>query len=124
MNYAPNNLRPVQINFELYIDSDDVEFKLELILLMISNIEELKDAAGHSWKNRDINCYNASTHKTRSTVMLLDDSEFNHAIEEVRIHLVSDTTESQSHVLNHFNKLCDSIKVSLDHEATLLKAQQ
>jgi hypothetical protein len=124
MNYAPNNLRPVQINFDLYIDSDDAEFKVELIFLIIGAVRELKDASGQAWSNRDITSYGGSTHKTKSAVTLLDDSEFNHAIEEVRIHLASDSTESQTHVLNHLHELCDSIILSLEHEAALLKAQQ
>lgn len=123
MNYAPNNLRPVQINFALYIDSDDAEFKLELIFLMISAVQELKSASGHAWSDHDITSYNASTHKTKSAVTLLDDSEFNHAIEEVRIQLSSDSAESQTHVLNHLHELCDSIILSLEHQAALLKAQ-
>jgi hypothetical protein len=123
MNYAPNNLRPVQINFELYIDSDDVEFKLELIMLMISNIEELKEASRNAWNDLDLAGYNASTHKTKSTVTLLDDSEFNAAIEEVRNHLSSGSGLSESHVLSNMHELCDSIITSLENEATLLKAQ-
>jgi hypothetical protein len=123
MNYAPNNLRPVQINFELYIDSRDAKFKLELVQLMISNVEELKETSRHAWTNRDIAFYNSSTHKTKSTATLLDDPEFNNAIEEVRNQLSSNSEAPHDHVLNHLHAICDSIVTSLEHEAALLRAQ-
>jgi hypothetical protein len=123
MNYAPNNLRPVQINFELYVDSQDAAFKLELVELMITNIKDLRDGAKSAWIKGDADGYYSTLHKTKSTVTLLNDSEFNHAIEEVRTHINSNSIGSQEHVLSHMNELATSIITSLEHEAALLKAQ-
>jgi predicted component of type VI protein secretion system len=123
MSYSQNNLRRVQINFDLYIDSDDAAFKLELVLLMISNLEELKEASRKAWANRDMAAYNTSTHKTKSTVTLLDDVELNQAIEDVRIKLAEGTDFSQSNSLTRLHELCDSIRSSLEYEAALLRAQ-
>ena len=123
MSYSQNNLRRVQINFDLYIDSDDAAFKLELVLLMISNLEELKEASRKAWANRDMAAYSTSTHKTKSTVTLLDDVELNQAIEDVRIKLAEGIDFSQSDSLTRLHELCDSIRSSLEFEAALLRAQ-
>ena len=123
MNYSPNNFRPVQINFELYIDSDDTEFKLELIALMVSNVEELKAACAKAWANSDVAIFNASTHKTKSTITLLDDEEFNQAIEQVGRHLSAKTDTENSVVINTLLELCDRIIASLGHKAALLKSE-
>jgi hypothetical protein len=123
MNYPPNNFRPVQINFELYVDSDDTAFKLELILLMISNVEELKAASTKAWTNGDVAIFNASTHKTKSTITLLDDAEFNGAIELVGKHLCDASFTHHDDVINRLLGLCDGINASLTHEASLLKSE-
>lgn len=123
MNYPPNNLRPIQINFELYVDSDDAEFKLELVQLMISNIGELKEISQRAWDNHDLNVFNSCTHKTKSTVILLDDPEFNGIIEDVRRQLTVEQSSRHPEVMVTFHELCNSIITSLEHEAALLKPQ-
>lgn len=123
MNYPSNNLRPIQINFELYIDSDDAEFKLELVQLMISNIGELRDVSRRAWDNHDLAAFNSSTHKTKSTVILLDDPEFNGVIEDVRSQLMADQANRNANVMVSFHELCNSIITSLEYEAAALKQQ-
>ncbi len=113
----------MQINFELYIDSDDVEFKLELVVLMINNLEELKNTSARAWEHHDVNLYNACTHKTKSTAILLDDSEFNQAIEDVRVQLSGEANARNSTALAALHELCGSITSSLEHEAASLKLQ-
>lgn len=115
-------MRRVQINFDLYSGTEDVDFKLELIMLMIANVNELVQAASEASGHKDLQVFNKAVHKSKSTVSLLNDAEFSDSIHAFRNHL-EEHNETPDVLLKSFHELCASIIQSLEQETALLKAQ-
>lgn len=115
-----NQLRPVQINFDLYVGSEDNEFKKELIQLMIVNVKELKEAVQEAWKLQNIALYNKAVHKTKSTVGLLNDKEFSETIDHLKNHFSESSISSDPQHIHKLNSLCESIILSLEQESMLI----
>lgn len=115
--------RPLNIKFDLYSDSDDTGFKLELLSLMITNVGELKRAAHLAVQNRDPAVYSRAVHKTKSTASLLDDAELNTAIEKLKIRLSLSVVPPNDEIFIKLNQLCESIIQSLELESEHLKAR-
>ena len=123
MGYQTNqNMRQVQINFDLYSGTEDVDFKLELIMLMIANVNELVEAATEASEYKNLEVFNKAVHKSKSTVSLLNDAEFTESVCAFRNHL-EEHKETPDVLLKSFHELCASIIQSLEQEARLLKAQ-
>ena len=121
MGYSTvNKLRPLRINFDIYSDSEDNEFKGELLTLMKGSILELQVAANESVNIRNAEIFRRAAHKAKSTLVLLDDEEFFKAVENLKDYLGQ--PENRFHEVNPrkidtLNELCDRIVESLEKEA-------
>lgn len=80
---ATTSNRPLFIDFELYADNDP-EFKQELITGMIDNLNELLEALRASIKQNDRTIFSKSYHKMKTTLVMLEDPEFDAVIEDLR----------------------------------------
>jgi len=103
------NTNLLSINYSLHTD-DDVEFKRELILLMISNLLELKLSIS---SNED---FKKVSHKIKSTLTVLDCARLNVLIDDLN-HISGDDA-SQSAKIILLNTLCDDIIKNLEEDAT------
>ncbi len=72
--------RPLAVNFEVYTDNDP-EFKKELIILMIDNLQELQQCYETSVVARNTELFSKSCHKVKVTLGMLQDPEFDAVIE-------------------------------------------
>ena len=83
----PQEIHVLNIDFDQYTDGDE-RFKSELILMIIENIEELrqslKDAITFGAQNFLDTC-----HKITTTVSMINDREFENALSVLRNHLKS-----------------------------------
>ena len=121
-----NRLRPINIKFDIYSDSEDNEFKSELILLMRGSVLELQQAANTSYNLRSADIFKRASHKAKSTLVLLDDQEFFAIVESFKDQL-QDSEDRKNQIMNSgkidkLNELCDSIAESLQREAEKLRA--
>jgi hypothetical protein len=117
-----HNGNPVSIRFDLYNASDDNQFKLELISLMICNIAELKDSAHASYSAKDVVIFEKIVHKAKATTSLVDDKDFTNAIYEFREDLSQNASCPDVKKLNHLNEICESIICSLETEKNVLQS--
>ncbi len=118
-------LRPLQIRFDAYGASDDNEFKYELIVLMTGSIRELRIAAQSAFVNGGPDALKRAIHKAKSTLTLINDSEFMGVVEQLSA-AANNSNEMDIHqreTLGRFNSVCDSIVESLDRESAVLKEQ-
>jgi hypothetical protein len=127
MGYSTSNkLRPLNIKFDVYSDGDDNEFKSELLSLMKGSVLELQSAAVTSFNLRNADIFRKAAHKAKSTLVLLDDTEFFSAVEEFKEQVVEfegkNTNELNSCKIDKLNELCDSIVESLEKEAEHLRS--
>lgn len=123
MGYSTaNKLRPLNINFDIYSDSEDNEFKGELLTLMKGSILELQMAANESVAIRNADIFRKAAHKAKSTLILLDDHEFFKAVEDLK-ELLNQSAENRFNEevnprkIDTVNELCDRIVESLEKEA-------
>jgi hypothetical protein len=123
---ASNKLRPLNIKFDIYSDSEDNEFKSELVFLMKGSVHELREAATNAFQSRSAEVFKKASHKAKSTLILLDDAEFYDVVEEIKQHLVDfegGAVESLNiSKLGRLNALCDHIIQSLEREAEHLRS--
>jgi CheY-like chemotaxis protein len=66
--------RDLFIDFNSYTDGDD-EFKRELIMLMIDNIQDLQNSVKQSHFRHDAQLFDKILHKVKPTLSMLDDNE-------------------------------------------------
>jgi hypothetical protein len=104
-----DNARPLFIDFELHTDGD-VEFKKELISLMIDDIWELYHAQRNGTETFLKIC-----HKIKATLEILNDKDLNEVITQLRNPAIS--TQQQEETLQLFNSLCEALVKSLQREA-------
>lgn len=71
------------INFDLYTDGDR-EFKRKLVNLMIENMRELQEACSRAQEQQDDQVFRKASHKANPTLAIIDDAEFDRAIEELK----------------------------------------
>jgi hypothetical protein len=126
MRYPPGNkLRPLNIKFDIYSDSEDNEFKSELVSLMIGSVQELRIAAINAYELRNADIFKKAAHKAKSTIVLLDDSEFSGIVEDYKTHLTEFENRSNNDLnpckIDKLNEVCDSIVESLEREAEQLR---
>jgi hypothetical protein len=122
MGYSTvNKLRPLRINFDIYSDSEDNEFKGELLTLMKGSVLELQVAANESVSIRNADIFRRAAHKAKSTLILLDDDEFFKAVEDLKDFLNQPEDRINENVnprkIDTLNELCDRIVESLEKEA-------
>ena len=72
--------RPLAVNFEEYTDNDP-EFKKELIILMIDNLQELQQCYETSVSSRNTALFSKCCHKIKITLIMLQDNELDALIE-------------------------------------------
>lgn len=112
--------RPLRIKFELYADSNPA-FKMELISLMISNLRELQHASYKSYYTGELKLFQSSSHKVKSTLILLDDPEYDYIVETLKQALLSASRPDDIHQkIYKFNWFTESIIKALEDEATSL----
>lgn len=114
------NARPLQIKFDIYSDSEDQEFKTELVLLMRGSILELQTAAISTFNVRDADIFRKAAHKAKSTLILLDDADLTRAVDLFKDQVSQGVFSTGS--LSVLTDLCDSIADSLAREAGQSKA--
>jgi CheY-like chemotaxis protein len=114
--------RPLQVKFDVYADCDP-DFKVELAVLMITNIRDLQQAAFRSYYTGDIKSYPNVSHKVKSTLLLLDDQEFTFVVNDLKdAFLKMESHAVMQQKINKFNHLSESIIKTLDKEINILKA--
>lgn len=101
--------RKLLIDFELYADNDP-DFKRELVKLMAENLEELRDAQSLSVSGHDPLLFSKSYHKMKTTLVMLEDEEFDTVIQ----HLKSGSFDS--HTVSEFHRIVAEIISSLATE--------
>ena len=121
-----NQLRPINIKFDVYSDSEDNEFKSELVLLMRGSVLELQQAANTSFNLRSSDIFKRASHKAKSTLVLLDDHEFFAIVESFKDQLQEFENRKNEFMssgkIDKLNELCDSIAESLEREAAKLRS--
>jgi hypothetical protein len=116
-----HDLRNVHIHFEAYGENDP-EFKADLIMLMIGNVQELRDAAQQAYEKRNGKLFTVAVHKTKSTINLLDDQDLQGNIESMKEVLnTSVFTETTVEKVEAFRIFGDILIKSLEHQAALLR---
>jgi hypothetical protein len=127
MGYTTRNkLRPLNIKFDIYSDGEDNEFKSELVSLMRGSVLELQQAGALAFKLKSAEVFKKASHKAKSTLVLLDDSELLAIVEEFKNHLIEAETRLSDSMnpckIQKLNELCDSIVESLEREAEQLRS--
>lgn len=123
-----NKLRPLRIRFEICHDNDDYDFRSELVSLMISSVKELRSAAVVALEEHNADSFRRAVHKSKSTLILLDDAELFDAIERYKAGLSGITTDegrliTLSNILHTIEDICESVVESLHEECAQLKAR-
>jgi CheY-like chemotaxis protein len=112
--YVVDTTLPKPLPKRLYFDIDeyadgDMEFKKELITLMIDNINELKTALHNSIKRRSPELFRKSCHKVNPTIGILNDTEFANLIERIK-------GKADKATVSVFDKMCENIIDTLRQE--------
>jgi len=115
--------RPLHIRFASYGADDDPEFKYELVVLMSGSLRELRQAAALSLASGGSDLFKRAAHKAKSTLTLIDDTEFNDAVETFTTSVAAIEKETRDRAFEQFNTISESIIESLDREADNLKQQ-
>lgn len=74
--------RPIVVDFELYTDGD-LEFKKELIILMINDLNELRAASIQALDEKSPELFSRACHKVKVTLVMLSDPDLQAAIEQI-----------------------------------------
>jgi hypothetical protein len=101
---SADNNRPLFVNFDKYTDGD-IEFKKELVALMIDNIYELIGSLKST--EQDIQIFLKTIHKIKPTIEMLDDPEFSEHIASVKAE------PGKQILLNSLHNICTDIVHSL-----------
>jgi len=112
-------VRPLHINFSIYQDSDDLEFRVELISLMASSLKDMLTAAVESAKAERIDVFKRAVHKSKSTLVLVNDYELDLAVE--RFHERFQNVAERETNYKRLKDICLAVIDSLDYEAVSLK---
>ena len=105
--------RPLFIDFDQYTDGD-VEFKKELIYLMIENLTELKDSLSEAIKRNKLELFDKTCHKIKPTLGMLGDNDLMESIQSIRN--LFHNRKDHDVLLNTFTTACTEIAKSLEKE--------
>ena len=109
------SLRPLYIDFDQHTDGD-VEFKKELVALMIEDIGELQKSLVTATQSNNPDVFLKGCHKSKTTVDMVNDKELNLLLEDLEARIVQEKY-SRSAVLEEqillFNKLSTDVLESL-----------
>lgn len=105
--------RPLSVDFDTYTDGD-IEFKREIVLLMINNIEELQQALTVVNEQSNTSYFDKACHKVASTLTMLDDPEFMSVISKVKDSKVSQ--EEKKNSIQSLQVMCEGLIISLEKE--------
>lgn len=107
--------RPLLIDFDKYTDGDP-DFKNALISHLIDNVKELQQSLPDMGSNTSINFIQV-LHKIKTTLTMLNDSEFIQTLEEIKSSIISNHPfEFFSRKLKSLSWLCDQVIESLGAE--------
>lgn len=106
--------RPLFIDFNQYTDGD-VDFKKELISLMIDNLKEIQTSLKEASQKNDIEIFDKTCHKIKPTLSMLEDKDLIEIIQGIKFEF-SAGSEKREHV-NMFNSVCNQIIKSLEKES-------
>lgn len=112
-------LRPLNIDFDQHTEGD-IAFKRELITLLVKNVREFVQALADSISKNDHQIFAEACHKSKITLYMLDDDEYNSIVHTLQAHLAGklyDAPETKSHA-TRFADLSDDIVASLNGEFT------
>ncbi|HMI64525.1 MAG TPA: response regulator [Cyclobacteriaceae bacterium] len=109
------SLRPLHIDFDQHTDGD-VEFKKELVSLMMEDIAELQKSLEVATRSNNPDVFLKGRHKSKTTVEMVNDKELNLLLEELEARIVQEKY-IRSAVLEEqillFNKLSTDVLESL-----------
>lgn len=112
--------KPINIDFDLYTDNDS-DFKHKLVVLMISNLNELQQALFHSLQNQDVQSFSKASHKVHATLVILDDADLDQVIAELKELLINKNNRDRLlQLANTLEEFCNGIIVSLEKEITTI----
>ena len=106
------NRKPLSVDFDLHTDGD-LEFKAELVILMIENMRELQESWSKANKQNNLEIFRESCHKVKPTISILDDKELIDAIEQLKHQ--TDENEKKN-TIAMFNRLCEDLIKGLEEE--------
>lgn len=108
--------RPLRADFGVYTEGD-LDYKKELILLMINNLIEFRQTLPDSVDQNNPQLFLDTCHKAKVTFSILADKEFDEIIEQLQKDIVKEEKDSRFLIKsNHFFSLCDLIVISLRKE--------
>jgi hypothetical protein len=84
--FGTANGRPLFIDFDEYTDGD-AEFKKELVVSMVSNLQELQQVLPEALQNNDVALFNKLCHKIKVTLEMLKDEELLETIEQLKTNI-------------------------------------
>ena len=113
-------VRPLHINFDIYQDSNDQEFRIELIGLMANSLKDMLASAAESLENGKVDLFKKAVHKSKSTLVLLNDYDLNLAVEKFAKQFASKEQDLQKD-FSRLRDICLAVVDSLDYEVQRLK---
>jgi CheY-like chemotaxis protein len=119
---SSTEFRPLKINLHLYADSD-IDFKIELVELMVSNLRELQYASYKAYYDGDPRYYATISHKVKSVLILLNDQEFMDVIDDLKSAFGNEEKLAVlQEKINKFNYLSECIIKTLERELSSLRS--
>lgn len=106
--------RPLYIDFNQYTDGD-VDFKKELVGLMIDNLKEILDSLKESTQKNTPEIFEKTCHKIKPTLSMLEDQDFMEIIQKIKGEF-SDSLQKEQNI-RAFNTTCGQIIKSLEKES-------
>lgn len=101
--------RPLAIDFDLHTDGD-LDFKKDLVVLMIENLNELLAVQ----KKNDRDLFSKVCHKIKATLEIVNDKDLNDVVAKLSDPLLASAVSSDDVLM--FNVLCQEIIKSLEKE--------
>jgi hypothetical protein len=117
MRRSIGEAKPLNIDFDLYTDNDE-DFKHQLLILIISNLNELQQAMFFSLQNNEVESFSKASHKVHATLVILEDPELDYAIAEMKatLALSPENNDSVLQKVSVLEELCNGIIISIEKE--------
>ena len=115
----PEIKKGLGVDFDIYTEGDP-DFKREFILLLLKNLDELKDALHETLSTGDMEAYSKAAHKVKTTVNILGDMEFARMIEFIKREIAEKGLPLGPSVVPEFTKLLETVKSGLEEEIRIL----